>query len=76
MRSKGNERRFFRVAQAFQMPFAAQRLVTVLEGFLIDQLHRQAGAGVFRARAAVVGLQPGVQIHGPAAVQRSVPTTE
>jgi len=59
-------------AQLFDRMLALERRAAIVRAFLVQQLHRQAAARVFRALAGVVRRQARADIGGHAGVERVV----
>ena len=62
----------FRPGQPLEMPFAAHGLRLRLKALAIDQLNREAAAGVLPAAAGVMAAKTALKIVGPAGVEPPV----
>lgn len=75
-KSFGAETEFFFSAPVFYFRFPAQGFRFRLEALKIRKLDRAAGAGVFRAFAAVVRPETLFEVVRPAGIERAVRTAE
>ena len=60
------------IGYQYEMPFAAHGLRLRLKALAIDQLNREAAAGVLPAAAGVMAAKTALKIVGPAGVEAPV----